>query len=1014
MIEKLHWTMLTAWVSLASILNSNFALGTEPAIDFRRQIQPMLYEHCILCHGADETKRQGGLRLDVPSLATKGGESGTPAVLPGNSAASLMIQRITSSDPESIMPPPHANKAFSGEQINMLRKWIDQGAKFESHWAFAAPVKKATPLETKNPIDAFVRHRLHQAGHSPAKRASNETLARRIYLDIVGIPPSPAEAAAFELMPIETRIDELLESERYGEKWARHWLDVARYADTNGYEKDLKRDQWAWRDWVIEALNGDMPYDQFVVEQIAGDLLPNATQNQMVATGFLRNSMINEEGAIIPEQFRMAEMFDRIDCIGKGVLGLTIQCAQCHTHKFDPLTHDEYYGMFAFLNNCYEAQSSVYTEEQQHITRSIYESIAEVENKIKRELPTWETELEAWQDSILGSQSDWKTIEFDDLNSVSGLSHPAPQSDGSVLMTGHTSSEVFMIGSPDLAGVTGFRLEILNHGDLPMRGPGRNSNGSWQIHSIDLQIQKPDSKEWEKLKVTNVSADFSTNETKDKEGKKAYGPVSYLFDDKPDTFWTSDRGKGRRNQPSVAIAEFDQPLSLPQGTRFKVAIHMADNIGCCRMSLTTSARPSAANCDHAATLAMLATDSEQKPSKSSAVFTAWRKSKPELHSLNVQIDEQFDKLPEHQTTVLHLAERETSAARPTQLLDRGEWDRPKNNVVPHVPTFLYPMNALHDEPPRLAFARWLVDRRSPLAARVAVNRIWQAVFGDGLVETAEDFGTRTAIPEHSDLLDYLAVDFMENSWSQKHVIKKILSSETYQQSSAFRKEISELDPKNRLFGRGPRFRVEAEVVRDIALAASGLLSSKLGGPSIIPPVPQNVLNYNYVVPNYWTPAIGPDRYRRAVYVFRKRSMPDPVMASFDSPNGDVSCVRRVRSNTPLAALTGLNETVFVEAAQAMALRVLREGGRDDASRTEYAFRLCTSRKPNANEHSAIADLLIENRKRLAEGWLNPREIATGDSAKIPVLPEGVNPQDAAAWTIVSRVLLNSDETISKN
>jgi len=1014
MMEKLHWTMLMAWVFLTTLSDFDFAMGTEPAIDFRRQIQPLLSEHCNLCHGADESKRHGGLRLDVPSLAFKGGESGTPAISPGNSVASLMIQRITSSDPESIMPPPHANKALSAAQIKVLCKWIDEGAKYESHWAFALPVKAALPIETKNPIDSFVRYRLQQAGQLPAKRASKETLARRIHLDVIGIPPSPADAEAFDLIPLEKRIDELLASERFGEKWARHWLDVARYADTNGYEKDLKRDQWAWRDWVIGALNSDMPYDQFVVEQIAGDLLANATQDQVVATGFLRNSMINEEGAIIPEQFRMTEMFDRMDCIGKGVLGLTTQCAQCHSHKFDPLTHDEYYGMFAFLNNCYEAQSPVYTAEQQRVIRSVHESIAETGNKIKQKIPGWESELKAWQESILGSQSEWKTIEFDDLNSVSGLNHPAPQSDGSILMTGHSSSEVFMIGSPDLAGVTGIRLEILNHGDLPMRGPGRNPNGSWQIHTIDLQIQKPDSKEWEKLKVINVSADFSSAETKDKDGKKTYGPVSYLFDDKPETFWTSDRGKGRRNQPSVAIAAFDQPLSLPQGTRFKVAIHMADTIGCCRMSLTASAKPSAPSCDHAATLAMLATAKKRKSSESSAVFTAWRKSKPELQSLNVQIDEQFDKLPEHPTTVLHLAERESSAVRSTQLLDRGEWDRPKDDVVPHVPTFLYPMDTSHDEPPRLAFARWLVDRRSPLAARVAVNRIWQAIFGDGLVETAEDFGPRTAIPDHSALLDYLAVDFMENAWSQKHLIKTILSSETYQQSSVFRKELSELDPKNRLYGRGPRFRAEAEVVRDIALAASGLLTSKLGGPSIIPPVPQNVLNYNYVVPNYWTPAIGPDRYRRAVYVFRKRSMPDPVMASFDSPNGDVSCARRVRSNTPLAALTGLNEAVFVEAAQAMALRVLREGGRDDGSRTEYAFRLCTSRKPTAKEQLTIADLLSENRKRLAEGWLNPREIATGDAAKIPELPEGVNPQDAAAWTIVSRVLLNSDETISKN
>ena len=1002
------------WLLLAAFLDFHIALATESVIDFRRQILPILSEHCNICHGADESNRKAGLRLDIASFAYQGGESGAPAISPGNSAASLLIQRVTSTDPDSVMPPPQANKAISGTQSDLLRKWIDQGAKFDSHWAFTPPVKNPLPIETKNPIDAFVRYRLGQVGLLQAKRASNETLVRRQYLDVVGIPPSLTETASFERLPIESLIDELLASDRFGEKWARHWLDVARYADTNGYEKDLRRDQWAWRDWVIGAMNRDMPYDQFIVEQIAGDLLPNATQDQMVATGFLRNSMINEEGAIVPEQFRMAEMFDRMDCVGKAVLGLTTQCAQCHTHKFDPLTHDEYYGMFAFLNNCYEAQSLVYTAEQQELVRNVRESIAGIENKIKKDIPAWESEMEAWQESIISSQSDWRTVEFDDLNSVSGLNHPAPQRDGSILMTGHSSSEVFMVGSPDLNEVTGFRLEILNHGDLPMRGPGRNGLGMWQIHSIDLQVQKPESKEWEKLKIAKVDADFSSNETKDKEGKKAYGPVTFLFDDKPDTFWTSDRGKGRRNQPSVAIAAFDQPLSLPNGTRFKVSIHMADNIGCCRMSLTKSERPSPPRCDHAATLAMLETSQERNPYESSAIFSAWRKSKPELKALNAGIDEQLDRLPEPKTTVLHLAERESSAARPTQLLDRGEWDRPKHNVAPGVPTFLNPMSGSADVPPRLAFASWLVDRRSPLAARVAVNRIWQAIFGDGLVETAEDFGTRTAIPEHSDMLDYLAVDFMEHGWSQKHLIKTILMSETYQQSSVFRKELSEIDPKNRLFGRGPRFRVEAEVVRDIALAASGLLTNKLGGPSIIPPVPQNVLNYNYVVPSYWTPATGADRYRRALYVFRKRSMPDPVMASFDSPNGDVACARRVRSNTPLAALTGLNETVFVEAAQAMALRVLREGGKDDFSRAEYAFRLCTSRKPNAGEHQAIATLLSENRKRLAEGWLNPREVATGDSAKIPDLPEGVTPQDAAAWTIVSRVLLNSDETISKN
>ncbi len=995
-------------------LGGSALVAAEPAIDFRRQIQPILSEHCNLCHGADESARQSGLRLDVGADAYKGGESGKPAIMPGDSAKSLLIQRIASRDSDTVMPPPHANKPISEDQLKLLRQWIDEGAKYESHWAFSPPVKKPLPIENKNPIDAFVMERLKKAGFSLAERAPPHVLARRLQLDSIGIPPSPTETAAFYSMPMETRIDELLASERYGEKWARHWLDVARYSDTNGYEKDMRRDQWSWRDWVIDAMNRDMPYDQFVIEQIAGDLLPNATQDQIVATGFLRNSMVNEEGAIVPEQFRMVEMFDRIDCVGKAVLGLTAQCAQCHSHKFDPISHDEYYGMFAFLNNCYEAQSPVYNAEQQKTLQSVRESITDLERQIKRDNPGWESEQRDFASAIMRDQPDWKTIAFDDLNSVSGLNHPATQTDGSILMTGHTSSEVYMIGSPELAGVTGFRLEVLNHGDLPFRGPGRNPNGGWQIHTIDLKVQKPDSKEWVKLKIANTTADYSSPESKNGDGKISYGPVSYLFDDKADTFWKSDRGKGRRNQPSVAVAAFDQSLDLPEGTRFKVELHMADNVGCCRMSLTKSAKPVAPNCDQGGVLAMLKSDVERTPSDRDAIFAAWRKSKTELQSINTEIEAKYEQWPDHKTTVLHLAERESKAARPTRLLDRGEWDRPKHDVVPHVPKVLNPMPIAPDEPARLAFARWLVDRRSPLAARVAVNRVWQAIFGDGLVETSEDFGTRTAIPEHADLLDYLAVDLMEHGWSHKHLIKTILMSETYQQSSVFRKELMDLDPKNRLLGRGPRFRVEAEVVRDIALAASGLLSNKRGGPSVIPPVPQNVLNYNYVVPGYWTAATGVDRYRRAVYVFRKRSMPDPVMASFDSPNGDFACARRVRSNTPLAALTGLNETIFVEAAQAMALRVLAEGGSDDTARTGYAFELCMSRKPTSNESLAITNLIGEQRMRLAEGWLNPREVATGDASKLPQLPAGVTPQDAAAWTIASRVLLNCDETLSKN
>ncbi|MFO0941261.1 MAG: DUF1553 domain-containing protein [Pirellulales bacterium] len=365
------------------------------------------------------------------------------------------------------------------------------------------------------------------------------------------------------------------------------------------------------------------------------------------------------------------------------------------------------------------------------------------------------------------------------------------------------------------------------------------------------------------------------------------------------------------------------------------------------------------------------------------------------------------------TSVLHASERPSHDARSTQFLNRGEWDKPLQAVSPKVPAAFHPLKD-SNEPARLQFARWLVDRRSPLAARVAVNRVWQSIFGQGLVETSEDFGTRAAVPTYRDLLDWLAVDFMEHGWSSKHLIRTIFTSQTYQQTSRADRELLELDPENRLLARGPRFRADAEVVRDMAMAIGGLIHHKVGGPAVIPPVPQNVLDYNYVYPGYWTPAQGPDRYRRTVYNFRKRSMPDPAMSTLDAPNADFACSRRIRSNTPLAALTGLNEPIFVESARALALRVLKESGRDVRARIDYAYQLCTARSPNDVERKALLELIESQRKRISDGWLNPREVVTGKSDQLPPLPDGTTPQDAAAWTIAARVLLNLDETISKN
>lgn len=1000
----------TAVVGLMLLLTQARAVEAQ-TVDYERDVQPILAEHCAQCHGTDEGSRKASLRLDLRDSALKGGESGDPAIVPGKPEMSELIRRIITPDAGELMPPPQANKPLTAAQIDTLKKWVSEGAKYAAHWAFVPPQKAPLPVGgPAHPIDAFVAARLKSLQLAPSPAAASATLCRRLYLDLIGLPPSPAELEAFEKNGFAATVDTLLHSERYGEKWARHWLDVARYSDTNGYEKDVPRDQWIWRDWVIRALNSDMPYDQFVIEQIAGDLLPNATQDQVIATGLLRNSMLNEEGAIIAEEFRMIEMFDRIDCLGKAVLGISVQCAQCHTHKFDPISHDEYYGMFAFLNNSYEAQSWVYTAEQQQQIKNVKGAIQAIEDRARAQHPQWQQELQAWEAEVQKQQLPWTPLEITEFGSISGLNHPTQIADKSVLMRGHPSADVFMIAKPALQGVTGLRFEALTHGDLPFGGPGRGAAGIWGVTEIEVTVQKPDSKDWEKLKLVNATADFS--EPEQKEDKKTRGPVKFLIDGTDDTSWEADRGIGRRNQPSVAIVQFEKPLDLPAGTQFKLALRTNDMLVCCRVSTTTAPNPAALPIDYAAILALQTPPAERTPEQQATIFAAWRASVADLKPLNDEIDAQWKQYPTALTSVLHLAERQGIHVRPTHLLDRGNWDRPKQVVAPQT------LAALHayenkGEPGRLAFARWLADKRSPLTARVAVNRVWQAMFGEGLVETSEDFGTRAPVPEHRELLDWLAVDFMEHQWSQKHLIQTIVTSATYQQSSHTTPLLQERDPRNHLLARGPRFRAEAEVVRDIALSISGLMTHKVGGPGTIPPVPQNVLDINFTYPAYWIPTAGPDRYRRTVYVFRKRSMPDPVLSSFDSPNSDIACARRVRSNTPLAALTGLNETIFNEAARAMALRLLREGGPDDTTRAAYAFLLCTSRLPTPAERDEVLSLLKSRRQRLAEGWLDIREVATGDPTKLPDIPPKTIPQDAAAWTLVARVLLNLDETISK-
>ncbi len=1033
------------WLSWQLLLiliagHSSFLQAADP-VDFDRQVRRILADHCFQCHGPDQDARAANLRLDVREAALAKRESGEPAIVPGKPDVSFLTRRILSTDPNEIMPPPDQKNPLTPEEIELLQRWISEGAPYSQHWAFIAPAAPAIPQNAtaKNPVDALVTERLRSQGLSLSPRAPLDVLCRRIHLDLIGLPPSPKEIDEFlaaakqdAATAINQLIDRLLDNEHYGEKWARHWLDVARYADSNGFEKDLPRDQWAWRDWVIRSLNADQPYDQFLLEQFAGDLLPQPTQDQIIATGYLRNGMFNEEGAIVPEQFRMEGMFDRLDCLGKTVLGLSVQCAQCHSHKFDPLSQEEYYGLFAFLNDVCETQSWVYTPEQLAKIAEIQAGVRAAEEKLKSQRPGWQQELAAWEQAQRAAAPAWEVLDTTEQEWVGGVNHPHELADHSVMVLGHRTGngDLYVVAEPNRDGVTGLRFEALTHGDLPFGGPGRSNLGTFTLSELKAEIKRPGEDKWTELTLKNATSDFSEleqvfpgDEQKKEEEKKRLGPAAFLIDGKNTTGWRADRGPGRRNTDSVVVMQFAEPVNFPAGARLKIKLNnshsppgdgrVATQLGRMRFALTQSPDPAAAPYDHAATLALQIAPDARRPAEQSTIFAAWRKSVPELKEINDVIAGWEQQYPAASTSVLTAVTRDSRDPRETFLLYRGTWDKPRQKVAAHVPAVLHPLAENTTAPNRLDFARWLVDRRSPLTARVQVNRVWQAIFGRGLVETPEDFGTRAPLPEHLAVLDWLSVDFMEHGWSTKRLIRTIITSAVYQQTSQVSEEQLERDPLNVWLARGPRFRVEAEVLRDIALSAAGIINPAIGGPSIYPPVPESVLNDNYVRPE-WKPAEGPDRYRRGLYVFRKRSMPDPVLTSLDAPNGDASCARRSRSNSPLASLISLNEPIFVEAARAMALRILREGGDSEGSRANYVYRLCTGRNATAAERTEILNLLATSRQRLADGWLSINEVATGNPAKKPEIPEHAKPQDAAAWTIVARVVLNLDETLNKN
>lgn len=958
------------------------SLGAEEKLSFNRDVRPILAGNCYDCHGPDEETIEGDLRLDSREAAEE--------VL---GVDGELFYRITTDDDIDLMPPPDSHRHLTEDQIETIRLWLEQGAPYETHWAFVAPEKAVVPeiqsSETAiNPIDHFIRQRLEEENLKPSPEADRHTLVRRLYLDLIGIPPTPEQADAFvnstDPKAYDKLVDELLASPRYGERWARPWLDLARYSDTNGYEKDRPRSIWPYRDWVVDAINADMPFDQFTIEQLAGDMLPNPTLEQLIATGFHRNTMLNEEGGIDPLEYRYYAMVDRVATTGTVWMGLSTGCAQCHTHKYDPITHTDYFSLMALLDNADEVAIHVpdadIEAQQALIDLQIREAEAELLTKIDP------AQYEAWKKAEKAKVVPWHKLEPTKLKAnLPLLEH---EGDGIIFASGDfTKRDVYELTYqlPDeLKGktITALRLEALPDERLPAGGPGaayyEGRSGDFFLSEVTLSLNdKP-------VEIGAATRDF---------GKIYIGrgdaPAQAVFDGKGSSGWST---ASRENEPHELVVNLKSPLFAEGELKVELLFerHFVAALGKLRISVTTSEKTAAAR-----TWPQVdpATASEEE------MMIAYASSAKEMAKSRAPLEALKKKRPSPPTTMV-MRERPPHNPRTTRRHHRGEYLNAEEEVPAAVPA-VFPQLPEGEPANRLTFARWLVSEDNPLAARVVVNRAWQALFGRGIMESVDEFGTQSEAPSHPELLDWLAIEFMEKGWSRKELHRLIVSSATYRQDSDIRSDLLAADPDNILLTRGPRFRLDGEVVRDMILKASGLLSDKMGGPGVYPPQPASVAAAAYGNTK-WPISTGEDRYRRSLYTWSKRTAPFAAFTVFDAPTGEICVAKRDRSNSPLQALTLLNDAMFVEMAEAAASEAMANHEDNEAIVTDL-FRRFLTRPPNSEEQSALLSYFESQRQRFEKGELSATEWLGEDNSS----------SDLAAWALVARALMNLDETITK-
>lgn len=955
----------------------------EDQVSFNREIRPILAGNCYDCHGPDEESRKADLRLDIREEAE--------AVL---GAEGELWQRIVTEDPDDLMPPADSHRELSSEQIGLLKKWLQRDAPYEEHWAFRPPLQSELPEpETadwiRNPIDTFILARLELEGLTPSEEADRYTLIRRLFLDLTGLPPTPEEADAFvaDVSPdaYEKVVDRLLDSPRYGERWARPWLDLARYADTNGYEKDRPRTIWPYRDWVVGAINKDMPYDQFTVEQLAGDMLPGATRDQQVATGFHRNTMINEEGGIDPLEYRYYSMVDRVATTGTVWMGLSIGCAQCHTHKYDPITHTDYFRFMALLNNADEVDLDVPTKEILQQKKAIETQVASLEEEAMGEMDR--QAFEKWAAALRAKAVPWKQIR--PSKAEAGMPRLHILKDGSVFAAGDfTKREEYRITLPIEATkerpVTALRLDVLPDARLPAHGPGI---GFYEGRRGDFFLSELSAKTADGIRLALTDPSASYGKISIGSGKADPGNV---IDGEGSTGWSTAQREGEAHH---LVLNFETPIAESVEIEIEMLFerHFAAALG--RFSFSVS---------HAEKTAQALPSGTPDPhgEEKDALQRWFIRTDPAFAETRKKIDALEDRIPATPATLV-MRERPPSDPRATHRHHRGEYLNAEESVKPAVPEVFPP---LPEGAPanRLTFARWLVSESNPLAARVPVNRAWQAFFGRGLLKSSDDFGTQSPLPSHPELLDWLAVEFVKKGWSRKELHRLIVSSATYRQSSTISSELLVADPENVLLARGPRFRLDGEIVRDQALAASGLLSEKMGGPGVYPPQPESVAKMAYGNQT-WPISKGEDRHRRSLYTFAKRTAPFAAFTVFDGPTGESCVARRDRSNTPLQALTLLNDSMYLEMAEALAGREAKRERSSEEIATAL-FRRVLVRPPSAEETSQLISYFETQKPRFDSGELRAAEFLP--TAK-PAEPE------LAAWTLVARALLNLDETITK-